>query len=251
MIKSLIIDDEKPARDELRYILEKIGQIEVVGEGSNAMEALKLNEDLKPDLIFLDIKMPQISGIDVARILMDKKKAPKIIFVTAFDKFALEAFKVNAIDYILKPIDEEEIVRVLENKVFKKDDQDERLDLLMEYIERNKKKTIDKITLHNEDKMIPIKYSNIVFITVEDKLTTIYAIDGRYTSYLTLNDFVNKLPRGKFFRSHKSFILNLEHIELIEPWFNSTLNIKLRNYEHNIPVSRNYVKEFKEIMNIE
>lgn len=255
MFRCIVVDDEKPARDELKYILSKCEDIIVVGEASNGLDALNLcnTEDL--DLIFLDIKMPEISGIDVARILMEKENPPKIIFVTAYDNFALNAFEVNAVDYLLKPIDEKQLVKSLKNKIYVKERENKNrkneIVQLIKYLDLDKsKENINKITVYHGNKIIPLNYEDIIYITVEDKNTVIYTKDNKYFIALTLNDLMKKLDNKIFFRSHKSFIVNLDYISSIEIWFNSTLNLIMRDSEEKIPVSRSNVKEFKRIMNM-
>ena len=121
LLRCLIVDDEMPARQELLYILSGIEGVEVAGEASHGIEALELIKKLRPDIVFLDIQMPQMSGIDVARKLLHEDYKPIIIFVTAYDQFAIEAFEVNAIDYLLKPISEERLEKRLENIIFNED----------------------------------------------------------------------------------------------------------------------------------
>lgn len=252
MINCIIVDDEKLAREELKYILGEYKEIDVIGEASNAIEALKLIEDSDIDLMFLDIKMPQITGIELASILMDKKKAPKIIFVTAYDEYALKAFEVNAIDYLLKPIDEKQLERSMKNKVLNNLDlqkETNNLQELINYLGKDKEQ-IEKITVYHNNRMVPLDYKEIIYITVKDKETYIYTKDNEYLVSYTLNKLMDKLDKNNFFRSHKSFIVNLNYIEFIEEWFNATLNLKLKYIEEKIPVSRSNVKEFKCIMDI-
>ncbi|MEW8973381.1 MAG: LytTR family DNA-binding domain-containing protein [Tissierellaceae bacterium] len=255
MIRSIIVDDEMPARQELRYILSRYKDIEVVGEASNGIEALLLNENLSPDLMFLDIKMPQMSRIELAKILLEKERPPMIIFVTAYDKFALQAFEVNAVDYLLKPIDEGNLRDRLESKILSNERNEiaghEDIKALINYIEDKRKPTINRMTVYHNGRMIPIESKDIIYVTVEDRNTIIITKKGRFILNSTLGELMDKLDSSLFFRTHKSFIVNLDAIESIEPWFNSTLNIRLKNLQDIVPVSRNYSKDFKKIMNID
>ncbi len=257
MIKCIVVDDEKLARDELVYMLGDYGDIRVVGEAENAIEALKLSEEEDIDLMFLDIKMPQISGIELARILMARKNPPMIIFVTAYDQFALEAFQVNAIDYLLKPIDKDQLRETIENKVYKSSyklrEKYRELEKLLFYIDRagGSKDVLRKLTVHHNEKMIPLNFEDIIYITVEDKNTIVRTRDNKFNINHTLNDVYEKLDGNKFFRCHKSFIINLDYVDVIEPWFNATLNLKMKFIDELVPVSRSNVKEFKSIMNID
>lgn len=254
LLRCLIVDDEKPARQELLYILSNIEGVEVVGEASHGIEALELIKKLRPDIVFLDIQMPQMSGIDVARKLLEEEYRPMIIFVTAYDQFAVEAFEVNAIDYLLKPISEERLERRLENIILK--DHEEKFDYnklnkLIQDIESNTKTTTKRLSLYHNNKLIPIETKDIIYATIEDKSTVILSNKGKFETNYTLNDLMEKLDSSSFFRTHKSYIVNLNYIESIEPWFNSTYNINLKDIDEVIPVSRNYAKNFREIMNIE
>lgn len=258
MQRCLIVDDERPAREELLYILENIENVQVVGEACHGKEALELNRKLSPDIIFLDIQMPGMSGIDVARRLLDENNPPIVIFVTAYDQFALEAFDVCAIDYLLKPISEDRIRRQIDRiEKIKSIDINEgyrKISKLIENISINNRKTQESpniISVYKDNKLIPLDIKDILFATIEDKSTMIVSRQGNFEINCTLNKLIEKLNSDIFFRSHKSYIVNLNNIESVEPWFNSTYNINLKNSDEVIPVSRNYSKEFREIMNIE
>ncbi|MBU5424864.1 LytTR family DNA-binding domain-containing protein [Tissierella pigra] len=255
MKRCLVVDDEKPAREELIYILKEIEGIEVIGQASHGKEALQLIDRFKPDIVFLDIQMPEMNGIEVARKLLNKEYTPEIIFVTAYDKFAVQAFEVNAIDYLLKPISEDRLKQRLESMV-KEDKHNESLDYdkLKALICSIKPETADKkmrISFHQNNRLIPVDIEDIIYITIENKSTIIFTSKGNFDTNHTLNELMDKLDNNVFFRSHKSYIVNLNYIEFIDPWFNYTYNIHLKNSDAIIPVSRSYVKDFKEIMNIE
>lgn len=255
MQRCLIVDDEMPARQELLFILKGMEKIEVVGEASHGIEALELIKKLKPDIVFLDIQMPQMSGIDVARKLLGEEHKPSIIFVTAYDKFAIEAFEVNAIDYLLKPISEERLKERLERigkiKEREEDLSKNQLGELIQYIKLNTKTSPQRISLYHKDKIIPLDLEEIIYATIEDKNTIIVSGKGKFEINCTLNELMERLDPKTFFRTHKSYIVNLNSIESIEPWFNSTYNINLKSNKEVIPVSRSYVKRFRELMNIE
>lgn len=255
MIRCIIVDDEIPARQELNYILSKCKDIEVIGEASNGVEALLLNEKLNPDLIFLDIKMPQMSGIELARILLEEERPPMIIFVTAYDRFALQAFEVNAVDYLLKPIDEKNLRKRLENKILSHRSDDivgrEGIRALINYIEDKRKPNISRISIYHNGRIFPIETEDIIYATVEDRNTVVVTKKGKFSINFTLSELMDRLDSALFFRTHKSFIINLSAIESIEPWFNSTLNIRMKGIQDIVPVSRNYYKDFKKIMNMD
>ena len=253
--RCLIVDDEIPARQELLYILNNIEGVEVVGEASHGMEALELNKKLKPDIMFLDIQMPQMSGMDVARILLGEKHKPMVIFVTAYDQFAIEAFEVNAMDYLLKPISEERLKdRLKKISSLREKNEDinyDKLSKMLKDIKIGTKTLPNIISVYHKNKLIPIEIRDIIYATIEDKNTIIVTNKGKFEINCTLNKLLEKLDSSIFFRSHKSYIVNLKNILSVEPWFNATYNINLKDDLGMVPVSRSYAKAFREIMNIE
>jgi DNA-binding LytR/AlgR family response regulator len=255
MIRTVVVDDEMPAREELIYILQGFKNIDIIGEASHGMEALELNRKLKPDLVFLDIQMPKINGIDVARVILKESHIPLIVFVTAFEKYAVEAFDVNAIDYILKPISEDRLAKTMDKIVnnlgIDKDEYYAKLDKLLLDLNAKEMEFNKRISVYSNGKLIPLDTKDIIYATVEDKNTVIISKKGKFQINYTLGQLFNKLNSTSFFRSHKSYLINLDLIEVIEPWFNSTFNVKLKNVNEIIPVSRSQSKEFKKIMNIE
>ncbi len=254
MLRCLVVDDEMPAREELKYILSGIENIKIVGEASHGIEALELINQLNPDLVFLDIEMPKMSGIDVVRRLLDKEYKPKIIFVTAYDKFAVDAFEVNAIDYLLKPIKEDRLQKALKRVTSSGPDRVEdhnKLRKIMDYIQSDRIEFLNRISVCYKDRLIPLQIKDIFYITIKDKATIIITKDQVYEVNWSLNDLVEQLNPKDFIRSHKSYIVNLNKIESVEPWFNYTYNIKLIGKEEIVPVSRSHAKDFKKIMNME
>lgn len=253
--RCLIVDDEIPARKELLFILNDIEGVEVVGQASHGLEALELNRKLKPDIMFLDIQMPEMSGMDVARILLGEEHKPMVIFVTAYDQFAIEAFEVNAIDYLLKPISEERLKNRLEKITSVKQNSEdvnyEKLSRMIQDIKSSTNELPKIISVHHENKLIPIEIKDIIYATIEDKNTIILTDKGKFEINCTLNKLLEKLDSSMFFRSHKSYIVNLNNISSVEAWFNATYNINLKDQRGMIPVSRSYAKAFREIMNIE
>lgn len=255
MKRCLIVDDETPAREELSYILSDIEGVGVVGQASNGIEALELIRTLSPDIIFLDIQMPQMSGMDVARELLSEINRPKIIFVTAYDQFAIEAFEVNAIDYLLKPISEERLRKRVQEIIEIEENEEvidyNKLSRLIKDMKSDTKAAPNIISLYHNNKLIPIEIRDIIYATIEDKETIIVTKKGRFQINCTLNKLLERLDSSIFFRTHKSYIVNLNSIESVELWFNSTYNINLKDNKEVIPVSRNYSKDFKQIMNID
>lgn len=254
MIRALIVDDEAPAREELKYILENYEGIDIIAEADHGEEALELNEKLKPDLLFLDIKMPKINGIDVAKKIVEGNHKPYIVFVTAYEEYAIKAFEVNAVDYILKPISEERMEKGMEKIMDNFNGEREafynKLNSFIDNIKEKGENNPSRICAYKNGKLIPIDIREIIYATVEDKNTVIVSAKGKFTINCTLSQLSQKLDKASFFRSHKSFLINLDLIEFIEPWFNSTFNVTLKGVDVKIPVSRSQSKEFRELMNI-
>lgn len=254
MIRTLIVDDEAPAREELKYILGKFQGIEIIAEAFHGEQALELNEKLKPDLLFLDIQMPKLNGIDVARRILDSLHRPYIVFVTAYEQYAIEAFEVNAVDYILKPVSEERMEKgmgkIMMNLANERKEYYYKLRNLIDNMNYKAENNLTRICVYEKGRLIPLDTKEIIYATVEDKNTVIVSSKGKFIVNYTLSQLSDKLDKYTFFRSHKSFLINLNMIEVIEPWFNSTFNVTLKGANVKIPVSRSQSKEFKELMNI-
>lgn len=254
MIRAIVVDDETPAREELIYMLEGFDNIKIIGQASHGLQALEMNKELKPDLIFLDIKMPKLDGIDVARKILNENHVPYIVFVTAYEQYALKAFEVNAMDYILKPVCEERLRkgmnRIVNNMNMEGKVYYNKLNKLIKDLSNKENEYSNRISLYHNGKLIPLSLSDIVYATVEGKSTVIITKKGKFETNYTLGQLQEKLKSQCFFRSHKSYLINLDLIETIEPWFNSTFNVTLKNVSTKIPVSRSQSKEFKDIMNI-
>lgn len=254
MINCLIVDDEMPAREEIKYLLEDIEDVNIVGEASHGLEAIEMNDTLNPDLVILDIQMPKINGLKVAEEIYKREKKPLIIFVTAYDDFAIKAFEVNAIDYLLKPVSKVRLEKALDKiRSISKTitpQYERHIERLISDIKVKEEGEVNKICLYKNGALIPLDSKDIIYCTVEERDTIVISKKGRFIYQDTLSKLEKKLIHCGFFRSHRSFIINLDYIESIEPWFNSTYQVKMQNVEEKIPVSRSQVKEFKKIMDI-
>ncbi|ADT86184.1 two-component system response regulator BtsR [Vibrio sp. Vb2880] len=233
MLSALVIDDELFAREELTELLEESGEIEVIGEANNAIEGLKKINQLKPDVVFLDIQMPQITGIELLGML-DPDTMPKVVFVTAYDQYALQAFEDNAFDYLLKPIDPA------------------RLEKTIQRLGRSVNKTQDYSALapNNLDQVPCIGLNRIVIVPTVDVEFAFSDISGvhvqthqqRATSQLTLKILEEKTP---LVRCHRQYLVNTKAIKEIKLLENGLAEIITRS-GHQVPVSRRYLKELKE-----
>lgn len=235
--KCVIVEDEFPAREELKYFINNFEGIELEKEFDNPVDALKYLKDNEVDVVFLDINMPELDGMSLGKIISKINEEIKIVFITAYRDYAAEAFEIKAFDYILKPYSDDRIKEVLENLTKEK--------------ERENSKDINrinKITGLLDNKMFVISLDDIYYIEVDEKESLIYTKDAVYTSKVKISKFEEILPKEKFYRTHRSYIVNLDKIIEVEPWFNSTFVLKIADLKFKVPVSRNKVKEFKELL---
>ncbi|HKL40616.1 MAG TPA: LytTR family DNA-binding domain-containing protein [Cryomorphaceae bacterium] len=242
-MKVLLIDDERLARKELSGLLEKYDSLEIVGEAQNADEAKELIEQLKPDLIFLDIQMPGKTGFE---LLEELDSTPEVIFVTAFDDYAIRAFEVNALDYLLKPVDEvrleHALVRVKERLGKTKEDGSESENdspLTME----------DQIFLKDGDKCWFVTLRDIKMFESEGNYVRVFFGNSKPLILKSLNNLEKRLVEKDFFRINRKFIVNLREVVHIEPWFNGGLQIKLKTGEQ-LEVSRRQSAKFKDLLSL-
>jgi len=232
-LNCIIVDDEMPARKELSYLIEQNSDITILKDFDDAPEALEYVRQAKPDLVFLDISMPQLDGMSFARQLRQWGVDSRVIFVTAHREYAVEAFELEAFDYLLKPFSED------------------RLELLL-----NKLSALDpveisypeKLTLWKSEKMRVVPVTELCYIEVREREVHIFTKEDAFVVVSSISSFQKKLDPKKFFRCHRSFVVNLDKIEEIIPWFNHTYQLKLKDIESPIPVSRHYLSEFKQIM---
>lgn len=239
-MRTLVIDDERLARKELINLLGEYKNIEVVGEATNADEALEMIPKTNPDLLFLDIQMPGKTGFELLEML---DNVPKVIFTTAYDEFALKAFEVNALDYVLKPIQPERLKESI-NKLPKEEksassDKGE-----------NKKLTLeDQVFVKDGDKCWFVSLSNIRLFESDGNYIKVYFDNNRPMIHKSLNALDEKLDTRSFFRASRKHIVNLSWVESIEPWFNGGLMVKLRGGD-KVEVSRRQAAKFKEMMSL-
>jgi two-component system LytT family response regulator len=243
-IRTIIIEDEKLARSRLKRMLAQYENIEILGEAQNGQEGIELIEKFQPDLIFLDIKMPLLSGFEM---LTKLEKSPYIIFTTAYDQYALQAFEENTVDYLLKPISSEKLDRAISkiNKIFVKGTQFP-FDLakLLQSI-KSKTDVIKRFSVKVGDRIFLIADQDIHFFHAEDKYTFLNTTKDSYIIPFTLKELEEKLDQDLFCRVHRSFIINLEKIDSIHKWFGGKLQLRMKNGKE-IVVSQNYVNGFKQ-----
>jgi two-component system, LytTR family, response regulator len=236
-MKALIIDDERLARKELTSLLEKYGNIEILGEASNADEAEAMIAEKRPDLIFLDVNMPGRSGFELLEAL---DPAPQVIFVTAYDEHALKAFEVNALDYLLKPIDPERLEAAV-NKLQEAHAGSE--------LQRKSLHEDDQVFLKDGEKCWFVAMRDVRYFESEGNYIRVRFSDQKPLVLRSLNKLEEKLDPHVFFRANRKHIVNLRWVEKIEPWFNGGLMLKLKSGEQ-LEVSRRQASRFKDLLSL-
>jgi two-component system, LytTR family, response regulator LytT len=232
----LIVDDEQPAREELSYMLGEISTVELVGEAQTGMEAVKKVKDLKPDLVFLDIQLPDLTGLQVAELIRGYDFSVQIVFLTAYDHFAIEAFKLRAFHYILKPYDIEDLTSVL----------DAYSDTQKGTHVAKSVHSAPKLAIETEKGIMYLPPKEIYFIDKQGREAVIHTEREKFEAHFTLNELLEKLEPFSFFRTHKSYLVNLEHVKELRTWFNGSYNLIMRDHvQSEVPVSRNYVKALR------
>lgn len=242
-MKVIIVDDEYPARKELRYFIEKYTDMNIMGEFDNGLDVLNYIQENTLDAIFLDINIPKLDGMLLAKTIDKFEKRPKIIFITAYDNYAIEAFKLEIFDYILKPYSDERIISMLnrlKNECNKKYNNDK-----TEY-----KKVNNKISLWKNNKIHIVDINDIYYCEARERYTHIFTKDEAYEIREGISEVEKTINHDNFFRSHRSYLVNLEKIEEVIPWFNNTYILKLNKGNYEVTVSRGKIKLFRQLMNI-
>ncbi|KYG83419.1 MULTISPECIES: LytR/AlgR family response regulator transcription factor [Roseivirga] len=239
-MKALIIDDERLARKELTNLLQEYPEIDIVGEAVNAEDALEKINSLKPDLLFLDIQMPEKTGFELLESL---DNVPEVIFTTAYDEYALKAFDFNALDYLLKPIEPDRLKDAL-NKLLKRAQPEE-----VGEVEDKKLGPNDRVFVKDGDKCWFVKLENIRLFESDGNYIKIYFDNFKPMIHKSLNALDERLDDRSFFRASRKHIINLTWVESIESWFNGGLMVVLRGGD-KVEVSRRQAARFKEMMSL-
>jgi two-component system response regulator LytT len=259
-LSAIIVDDEQLARDELAYLLKNIDDINVVAQGKNGLEAVNLIREHNPDIVFLDVQMPGLDGFGVIKKLLDRKVAlPKIVFATAFDQYAVKAFEVNAVDYILKPFDKKRVVQSIEKARMKIEagaGPEQKLDALVRMLESQKSQTqTAKILIKAAGRLFLTDPRDICYATIEDGVITV-ATTGHagmegHSNCRTLEELFENLDPALFWRAHRSFLVNINHIREVVPWFKSSYQLRMDDKKQTeIPVSRAQTRRLRELFNL-
>ncbi len=240
MLKVILIDDERLARSELKRMLQEFPDVEIIGEAANAEEGIEKIETLNPDLIFLDIQMPGKTGFDM---LTELEKAPHVIFVTAYDEYALKAFDVNALDYLMKPVEPKRLADAL-LKVRQKDEEE-----ILSYNNRGILGENDQVFVKDGERCWFVKLSDVRLFESVGNYAKVFFGTNKPLILKSLNALEERLDEKVFFRANRKHIINLRMIEKIEPYFNGGLLLDLAGGE-KIEVSRRQAVKFKEMMSL-
>jgi two-component system LytT family response regulator/two-component system response regulator LytT len=259
-LRALIVDDEVLAREELAYLLVQQGTVEVVGQAGTGIEALGLAEDLDPDVVFLDVQMPGMGGFEVARQLVQREGHTEIVFVTAFDQHALEAFQVNAVDYLVKPVDPSRLEQAVQRSVrrvasgrtagpggLKNEDVERIVQLVAERQSRR-----DRLAVKVGERFLLVNADDIVYASLADEAITIVGTNlSGVSNYRTLDELQAHLDPNVFWRVHRSHLVNINKIKEIVPWFSRNYILRMKDARSTeIPVSRSQTKRLREYLKL-
>jgi two-component system, LytTR family, response regulator LytT len=258
-LRTIVVDDEQLARDELCFLLGQLGDTEVVGQAANGIEALKVVEETAPDLVMLDVQMPGLTGFEVARRLVRAGVDAQFIFVTAYDQHAIEAFEVNAVDYLLKPVEAVRLATAVDRarrrihtdrtaaRERPADEMERLLQLLSERQDRR-----EQLAVKVADRFLLVQSDEVVHASVEDDVITVVTNSLSGTSnYRTLDELQARLDPAVFWRVHRSHLVNINKIKEIVPWFSRNYILKMRDGKGTeIPVSRSQTKRLREYLRL-
>ena len=254
ILRTIVVDDEQLAREELCFQLQRVAGIEVVGEASNGMEALRVIAEQEPDLVFLDVQMPGLSGFEVARRLVAQARQTRVVFVTAYDQYALEAFTVSAVDYLLKPVEprrlEQAVERVRQRVATDRPKADELDRLLRRLAERQERR--DQVAVRVGERFLLIQAEEIVHASLaDDQITVVTNTVSGTSNYRSLDELQARLDPEVFWRVHRSHLVNIQKIKEIVPWFSRNYILKMKDHKGTeIPVSRTQTKRLREYLKL-
>jgi two-component system LytT family response regulator/two-component system response regulator LytT len=242
-LSAIIVDDEQLAREELAFLLKDFPEVEVVATGTNGLEAMALIERLEPDIAFLDVQMPGLDGIGVVRRLREKDGyLPHIVFSTAFDQYAVEAFRLEALDYVLKPIEKERLAETISRAH----------DRLAEPEPLKSTQQRSKLLIRSGVRTFMIDASDLIYATIENGIITLVSNQAEgLCSYKTLEELQADLDPNIFWRTHRSYVVNINHIREVVPWFRSSYQVRVDDKKGTeIPVSRVQTRRLRELLKL-
>lgn len=255
-MKTLIVDDEQLARDELAFLLKGLPEVEVIGQGKNGLEAVTLIRELEPQLVLLDVQMPGLDGFGVIKRLVEKKvRLPMFIFATAYDQYAIHAFEVNALDYLLKPIARarlEKAVAKARQMVDASVSAQEKLDRLVEMVGKAPAAPRSKLLVKSGGRLFLVDSEEIIYASIEDGVISVVTreFEGQ-SNFRTIEELQSNLDPSAFWRVHRSYLININRIKEVVPWFKSSYQLKMDDRKQTeIPVSRAQTRKLRELLNL-
>ncbi len=254
-LSAVIVDDEQLARDELAYLLRDL-DVDIVAQGKNGVEAVNLVKEFAPDLLFLDVQMPGLDGFGVIKKLLDRKvPLPQIVFATAYDQYAVKAFEVNAVDYLLKPFDRKRVARSLEkvrHKLESASQAGDHIGTIVKLLEQQQRPPAAKILLKSGGRLFLVDQKDICYASIADGVITVVAtgMEGQ-SNCRTLEELLDSLDPNMFWRAHRSYLVNINRIKEVVPWFKSSYQIRMEDRKQaEIPVSRAQTRRLKELFGL-
>ncbi|MBF7083158.1 response regulator [Desulfallas sp. Bu1-1] len=252
-LKALIVDDEYPARQELRYLLNNFDNIEIVGEAANAQEALALIKALDYQILFLDVSMPGMTGLELGAAIQELPKQPHVIFVTAYEDYAVQAFEVNAVDYLLKPVEPSRLKKAIDKVIKAYQETAGGPDREIQDTSQGKPETpqikIDRVPAEKQGKTVLVAESDIFYAFTEQDYIYIKTYNDKLFTRFTLKELEARLNPQIFFRTHRCYLVNLHKVREIVPFFNGTYNLVVEDKENSeVPVSRAQAKKLRKIL---
>ena len=254
-LKTIVVDDEQLARDELRYLLEQLGGVEIVAQAGNGVEALRVIEEYQPDLVMLDVQMPGLTGFEVARRVVEAGLESQLVFVTAYDQYAIDAFEVNAVDYLLKPVEPGRLAtaveRVRKRLASEKPRKDTDLEPLLQMLSDRQGRR-EQLAIKIDERFLLIHADEVVYVSVEDDQIRVVTNSLSGTSnYRTLDELQTRLDPAVFWRVHRSHLVNINKIKEIVPWFSRNYILKMKDGKGTeIPVSRSQTRRLREYLKL-
>jgi two-component system, LytTR family, response regulator LytT len=262
-LKAVVVDDEQLARDELGYLLGQVGGVEVIGQAGNGVEALNTIDRLQPDLVFLDVQMPGLTGFEVARRMLDNRTESHIIFVTAFDQHAIEAFEVNAVDYLLKPVDPNRL-EVAVDRARRRISTDrperggagagsinEQLEKIVQLVAERQSRR-ERLAIKVGERFLLVQSEEIIYASLVDEgITVVTGQQAGTSNYRTLDELQARLDPSVFWRVHRSHLVNINKIKEIVPWFSRNYILRMKDAKATeIPVSRTQTRRLREYLKL-
>ena len=258
-MRVLVVDDERLAREELCFLLGE-AQIEIAGQASDGVEALRLAGELKPDVVFLDVQMPGLTGFEVARRLIQTETPPQFVFVTAFDQHAIDAFGVNAVDYVLKPVDSARLAQTLERVRARTATRSasrlplspEDLERVIEAVHARQDQRREQLAIRVGERFILVQADEVVLASlVDDSIVVATQAMSGHSSFRTLDELQTRLDPAVFWRVHRSHLVNITKIKEVVPWFSRNYLLRMKDQKTTeIPVSRAQTKRLREYLQL-